>query len=59
MYNMHMGYFMRDNNAAIVEQWLNENESEVAKAVNDLLIEYQSRAQYLEGLIRNECKCDL
>ena len=47
---------MADNNAAIVERWLNENESEVAQAVNALLIEYQSKAQYLDGLIRNGCK---
>jgi hypothetical protein len=46
------------NNVKTIESWLQSNDSEIAQAINDLLIEYQSEVEYLKGYIRNECNCN-
>lgn len=45
---------MSEKNAEIVQGWLQNNDSEIAQAVNDLLVHYQGKAQWLEGKIRND-----
>jgi len=47
-----------DESADIVTKWLANNDTAIAHAVNDLLIEYQGKADYAEGRLRNDCQCE-